>query len=149
MNLPTVALMLDDLPLKTLFRAQRVVNFVNTNIANEKYHINSSMTGKDLTAWYSGLPYDIQDVVSQTTVLTDEDREYVISQISNKKQERGRKLDGDERVNRMAISFVSVIYLIITLMIAYMYHVDAKKNGLEVPSEILSLVFSLMSEIKK
>lgn len=146
MNLPVLGLMLKDIPLKILLRAQRVVNLVNEVLPEDVEGINANMTGHALNKWYKNLPYPVQDAVSKVIVYTDYDREFIINQIDNASYTAYMNDEIKEDKFKMFAGMISTLFLLISIAMSVMYSISAEQLGVGIPSP---WVFSLIDFISK
>lgn len=147
MNLPVLGLMLRDIPLNILLRAQKVVNLVNNILPEDIEGINVNMSGDDLIKWYKNLPYPVQDTVNKVIIYTDYDIDFIINQIDNASRTVHTNDEIYEDKFKMFAGMISALFLLISIAMSVMYSISAEQMGVGIPSPWMFGVIHFISKI--
>lgn len=147
MNLPVLGLMLKDVPLNILLRAQRVVTLVNDSLPEGIEGINVNMNGFALNKWYKNLPYPVQDAVSKVIIYTDYDKDFIITQIENASYNSYKNGEIKEDKFKMFAGMISTLFLMISIAMSVMYNISAEQMGVGIPSPWMFSIIDFVSKV--
>ena len=147
MNLPTIAIILEDHELGKVYAASKVVHLVNEKIADVEKHITLNMTGKQINAVYKALDYTVQTSLIEMDVLDESESAIIVNQVellNSASDSEGRM---SETLRELIVMFGATLLLVIGVAICIGYYVSAEQNNAVMHSKVFSIVSNLIERL--
>lgn len=144
MNLPTIAIILEDHELGKVYGASKVVHLVNAIIEDVEQHIALNMTGKEINVIYKGLDYNIQTRLIEMDILNEAETAIIVNQmelLNNASDSEGKM---SETLRELIVGFGATVLVIIGLAICIGYYESARQNNAVMDSKLFSFVAGLI-----
>jgi hypothetical protein len=81
MNLPMIAIILEEHPLGKIYGASKTVHLVNSKLVDIEKHITLDMTGRQINAYYKALDYTDQMVLVDLDIYDEIETNIIVNQI--------------------------------------------------------------------
>lgn len=146
MNLPMIAIILEEHPLSKIYGASKTVHLVNSKIADEEKHINLNMTGREINAFYKALDYTDQMILVELDIYDEGETNIIVNQIellNNASDSEGRL---SESLRELIIVFFATFLFLTSVVIAAGYHENARQHNAIIESKIFSLIGTLIDK---
>lgn len=147
MNLPTLALLIETMPLNSLYGSQKVVKEINSVLPDGLTGINSAMTGKQLIQWYKELDYDNQHKVGGIVVFADKDKEFILEQIIQFKETNLQDKNHNLVVYKIITGCIYTVVTLISVAMSIMYSVYAINIGYPIKDTWMDILLSNIASI--
>lgn len=147
MNLPTIAIILEDHELGKVYGASKVVYLVNGKIEDVEKHIALNMTGKEINAIYKGLDYTEQTMLIEMDILDESETAIIVNQmelLNNASDSEGKM---SEALRELIIMFGATILLIIAVGICFGYYENSRQNNAVMNSNLFSFVSNVIDKL--
>lgn len=146
MNLPTVAIILEDHLLGKVYGASKVVHLVNSKIENTEKHITIDMTGKEINLLYKSLDYREQISLVDMDVYDESESAIVINQVellNNASDSEGKM---SRTLTELIIMFGATILVIATVGISAGYYENARQHNAIINSNVFSFTANVINK---
>lgn len=138
MNLPMLAVILEEHSLGKISNASRVVKIINDLIKDDNLKINLDMTGIELSEIFKQLDYDTQMLIIDVPLFDAQETSMIGTQINLLDAADNDKYNLNKRLRELFVSFIFTIMTIIAVILMFLYDYNAKYRKLEVESTIIS-----------
>lgn len=147
MNLPTFAVILEDHVLSRVYGASKVVHMVNSEIHDVNQHINSSMTGRDISAIYKALGYVEQSIVANLVLFDESETNIIVNQLELLNTSMDTESKMSETLRELVVLFAATILVLIAIGISIGYYENSRQNNMAVDSKLFSVVTTLIDRL--
>ena len=144
MNLPTIAIILEDHELGKIYGASKIVHLVNAEIHDVVNHINVTMTGRELNAIYKGLDYTIQTMLIELDVLDESETAIIVNQVELLNSASDSEGKMSETLKELIVGFGATILVIVGLAFCAGYYENARQNNAVIDSKFFSFASGLI-----
>lgn len=144
MNLPTIAIILEDHQLGKVYGAAKIIHLVNSKIDDVNCHINVDMTGREINAIYKSLDYTIQTLLIELDVLDESETAIIVNQmelLNSASDSEGRM---SETLKELMVGFGATILVIVGISFCFAYYENARQNNAVMDSKLFSFAASLI-----
>lgn len=140
MNLPMIAIILEEHSLSKIYGASKTIHLVNSHISNIEQHITIDMTGREINELYKGLDYRLQMDLVGLDIFDETETSIVINQIEllNNASDSEGKLS--ETLRELIIIFLATIILVTTIVITIGYYENSRQRNAVVSSNLFAFL---------
>lgn len=144
MNLPTVAIILEDHILGKIYGASKVVHLVNGKIEDTEKHITTAMTGKEINAIYKALDYTEQLAMVDMDVYDESETVIIINQVELLNSASDSEGKMSKTLRELIVIFGATLLVIIAVGISVGYYENAKQHNAVMHSKLFSFAAGLI-----
>lgn len=146
MNLPTVAILLEDHPLVKVYGGGKMVHLINSKIPDVTQHIDLNMTGRDITELYRSLDYTLQMDLVGLELYDESEATVLINQIELLNSATDSEGKMSDTVRDLVVIFAATILLLLAGGICMAYYVSSRQSGMSVDSQLVGIVTELVGQ---
>lgn len=144
MNLPMIAIILEEHKLGKIYGASKTVHLVNSKITDIEKHINLEMTGREINVFYKALDYQDQMILVELDIYDEVETNIIVNQIellNNASDSEGRL---SESLRELIVVFFATLLFLTSVVIAAGYYENSRQHDAIIESKVFSHIGNLI-----
>ena len=147
MNLPTFAVILEDHILGRVYGASKVIHVINEQINDESQHIDTTMSGRDISNIYKTLGYQEQSLIANTDLFDESETNIIVNQLELLNTASNSESRMSETLRDLVVLFAATLLVVLSAGITLVYYTSAHQNNAVVHSKVFAVVATVINKI--
>lgn len=147
MNLPMVAIILEEHQLSKIHGASKTVHMVNSNIEDIEKHITVDMTGRQINAIYKKLDYKEQLLLVELDIYDEMETNIVVNQIELLNSATDTEGRLSESLRQLVVVFLATLILLTGLVVTAGYYENSKQHEAVIESKMFSFIGTFIDKV--